>query len=421
MKMYKTLIVIMLLIYTISFSFNAKSEDYYSKKYNLNFVDNNCVEILEDGEQLLSKYLEIIERAEKFIYIETFIFHADEFGEKFAEAIIKKAREGLDIILIYDIFGSFPYSAIDRKFYDRIEKEGIKLIKYHDFLEKGLLEIKDSWHRKTIIVDNKYAFIGGTNLNNHVYKRDKDFLALFGASLEANLDTTIFLQGPIVYEMYKDYVSFLKYNDFEIEIEYDENYDVYEKEVKASVVSFHRNMMKEDKILESLFIDLIDNSEEEILMQIGYFIPTQKIINSLINAVKRGVSVEILISFKEVSNMPWREEFSKFIYKKLIDNGVQIYSHNFSPVHSKIAIFDGTYSTVGTVNLDRRSMFLDCESMIFFKSESFANDLEEWFYKGLENATLLDLDYVENIGVIKLLYNLGIEIYTFIIKFIALT
>lgn len=419
--MYKILTVIMLLLfYTISFSINTKSEEYFSKKYNLKFVDNNYVEILKNGDEILSKYLEIINKAEKFIYIETFIFHADEFGEKFAEAIIEKAKEGLDIILIYDIFGSFPYSAIDKEFYEKIEREGIKLIKYHDFLEKGIFEIQDSWHRKTIIVDNKYAFIGGTNLNNHVYKREKDFLSFFGASLEANLDTTIFLKGPIVYEMYKDYVDFLKYNYFIPEKKYEPNNDLFRENIRGSVVSFHKNMEDKDKILEDIFIDLIDKSKKEILMQIGYFIPTQRLINSFINASKRGVKIEILISFKEISNMPWREEFSKYIYKKLIDNGIKIYSHNYSPVHSKIAIFDETFSTVGTVNIDRRSMFLDCESMILFNSEYFSRELKDWFNEGINNAKILDLSYLEDIGMMKLIFNASIEIYTILIRLMAL-
>lgn len=419
--MYKILTVIMLLLfYTISFSINTKSEEYFSKKYNLKFVDNNYVEILKNGDEILSKYLEIINKAEKFIYIETFIFHADEFGEKFAEAIIEKAKEGLDIILIYDIFGSFPYSAIDKEFYEKIEREGIKLIKYHDFLEKGIFEIQDSWHRKTIIVDNKYAFIGGTNLNNHVYKREKDFLSFFGASLEANLDTTIFLKGPIVYEMYKDYVDFLKYNYFIPEKKYEPNNDLFRENIRGSVVSFHKNMEEKDKILEDIFIDLIDKSKKEILMQIGYFIPTQRLINSFINASKRGVKIEILISFKEISNMPWREEFSKYIYKKLIDNGIKIYSHNYSPVHSKIAIFDETFSTVGTVNIDRRSMFLDCESMILFNSEYFSVELKDWFNEGINNAKILDLSYLEDIGMMKLIFNASIEIYTILIRLMAL-
>jgi len=418
--MYKTLIVLLLLFYTISFSFNAKSEEYFSNKYNLSFVDNNYVEILKDGDSILSKYLEIIEKAESFIYIETFIFHGDEFGEIFAESLIKKAREGLDIILIYDIFGSFPNATLDNNFYENLEKEGIKLIKYHDFLEKGLSEIKDSWHRKTIIVDNKYAFIGGTNLNNHVYKRKKDFLSFFGGSLEANIDTTIFLRGPVVYEMYRDYISFLKYNEVELAKIYNKNNECFEDGIKASVISFHIDMKKEEEILENIFIDLIENSEKEILMQMGYFIPTQKIIKALISAVERGLEVKILISCKEISNMPWRVEVSKYIYKKLIDNGVKIYTHNFNPVHSKIAIFDNVFSVVGTVNLDRRSMFLDSESMILFNSEKFSERLKEWFYEGISNSSLLNLDSVENIGVVKLLYNGSIEIYTFFIKLLAL-
>ena len=408
----------MLVIINISF-FSDQLNKFIEKKYGTFFVPNNNLIFLKSGEEVLEKKIEIIRKAEKFIYIETFIFHDDHFGSKIAEELVKKSRDGIDIVLIYDVFGSFPKSLLDINFYDNLENEGIKLIKYSNLIEDGLFEVREVWHRKTIIVDNKYAFIGGSNLNAHMFKREKDFLALFGGSLEANRDTTVFVEGPIVYELYKDFVDYTQFTELKLEKKYMPNHDFFDTDIEIAVISYHPNIIEEN-LFENLIIDLINNAKNYILFEIGYFTPTLKIIKAFENAVKREVNITILISYSDISNMPWREELSKFLYKELIDMGIKIYSHKKNPIHSKIGVFDDLYTILGTVNIDGRSMILDVESTLLIKSKIIAKKSEGWILSGIEDSEMLDLSYLSEFGIIKYLYNGYVRFQNLVYKLLSL-
>ena len=384
--------------------------EYLANRYAIQFVSGNKIEILDSGQEIMDKKLQMIDQAKHFIYLETFIFHADHFGTEIAEALIQKARHGVEIIFIYDVFGSLVNS--DAPLLSLLEQSGIRVIPHVTSLIP-----REVWHRKTIIIDNRYAFIGGTNLCDYVLAREMD-LSRWRFPASSTKDTTVFVQGPVVYEMYRDYLTALNILGQKVTRIYKPAHDCFEGDVQAGVLSFHPRE-NDSRVFENLYLDLITHAHEKILLESGYFIPTEKIIKALKQAADRGVEIDVLISFKTLANFPWRDELAKFIFQDLSDHGIRIYDHKKGPVHSKIAVFDNRYSLVGTVNLDRRSLILDVESSLIVDSPSFAQKMTKWIESGIEHSVLMTFDFQNDDNPIRHLYDLLLTGYTIMLSFAA--
>lgn len=308
------------------------------------------------GEEMFPAMLEDIKKAEKFIFLEYFIWDEGEMYDALVAELIKKAHAGVDVRLIYDDFGCI--STMRPHFYRKLQKEGIKCAAFNPARPILAIIMNHRDHRKLMVVDGKVGYTGGANIADEYINR----IVRFGYWK----DCGIRLQGAAVRSFT---VMFLEMWDFIVGGNSD--YTRYmiplsqmeQIESKGYVQPYSDTPLDDENVGENVYLNMINRATKYIYIFTPYLIPDQEMIVALCNAAKSGVDVRIVtpgIPDKKVVYQLTRSH-----YARLLKKGVRIYEYTPGFLHSKCFVCDDQYATVGTINLDYRSLYLHFECGVF--------------------------------------------------------
>ena len=335
------------------------------KYYNiLNSVSEQSgfpIKYLEDvryyslGEEMYKDMLRELKKAEEFIYIEYFIIANGTFLDNFLDIIRKKIKEGVDVRILYDDIGSiFTFSGSDIR---KLRKYGIKCHAFNkNMFITGTINNRD--HRKMLIIDNKVAFSGGINLADEYINT----INRFGHWKDIGFKIT---GAPVVNYTYM-FVEF--WNAFSKD-------KISDRKIIASrnlkkrgyVLSYYDSPANSDSISNNLYVDLLSSATKYAYFYTPYLVLDEELECALERAAQRGVDVRIVMPGIPDKKIIFK--LSKSYYGNLIDAGVKIYEYKPGFVHAKMTIVDDEICTIGTVNLDYRSLFLHFENnSIFYRS-----------------------------------------------------
>lgn len=335
----------------------AQNFTYIQRKTGFPVYKNEFTEYYSSGEKLYESILKELEKAEKFIFIEYFIIAEGKFWNSMMEIMERKAKQGVDVRVIYDDFGSlmtlptgYPYM---------LSKKGIKCIQFNPIklFISGTLNNRD--HRKILVIDGKVAFSGGINIADEYineYKR-------FGYWKDTGFKTT----GPVVqsytYMFTEFWNAFSKDKIPEINMKPS---DYKNGKANGYIQTFYDSPTNPDAISNDLYIELLSQATEYAWFCTPYLMLGDNLRDAFIRAAERGVDVRIYmpgIPDKKIVN-----RLSKSYYRQLLKSGVKIYEFTPGFLHAKSALIDDEIGTVGTVNLDFRSLFLHFEcNTLFYK------------------------------------------------------
>ena len=327
------------------------------------------------GVRLYEAMLEEIENATESVYVGTFIWKGDEVGRRFVDALAKKAREGVRVCVIFDGLANVFVSSDFKDFPEEIHTLHFRPI----WGPRKLANPRNlfRYHRHIMSVDGRVGFVGGYNIG----------------SLYADgwRDTHIRIEGRDAREVENDLVDF--WNDHrtpdlpELEPAGDRSWN------PATV--FHRNdpYMRIFPI-RAMYLEAIDRANRHIYLTHAYFIPDRAMRTSLVEAVRRGVDVQILVP--EDSNHVTADWLARRHFWELLEGGVRIFLYRHIMIHSKTATIDGVWSTVGTANIDRYSMLGNYETNVEVFSGSLAAQMERMFALDKTNAREITLEEWEN-------------------------
>lgn len=337
------------------------------------------------GDDMFPDILEELKKAERFIFIEYFIIENGLMWDSIAEILAQKAAQGVDVRVMYDDLGSIStYTKADA---DKLKKKGIRCVSFNPLvLIKGTLNCRD--HRKMLIIDGKVAFSGGVNLAdeyiNHIEK--------FGHWKDIGFKLT----GEAVINYVRMFVQF--WNAFAGEQIPDEymTADVLPATDNADglVLSYYDSPLRSDAVSNELYIDLLSQAKETAWFFTPYLMPGNALLDAFIRAAGRGVDIRIIMPGIPDKKLVYR--MSRSFYPVLLKAGVKIYEYTPGFVHAKACVIDGIIGTVGTVNLDYRSLFLHFENNSLFYRASLLDDLKKDFLATQEKCTERTVD---NIGM----------------------
>lgn len=378
--------------------------------------EGNTVKIISEGKEVFSRIREAIQKSEKEIQLETYILKPDFCGNEIIKDLIEASKRNVKVTVLYDgVGGSGIY-----KYLVPIIENGGQVIEFNPVIN-SVLSMKDPLfrtHRKILVVDNKVAFCGGMNIANEY----------FGYPSEKNgsvfRDTHMMIQGPAVEDIkdvfYESIEEATGDHGFREELK-----RIAEKNKQKwnRILFFLKHQDKQEKLKE--FLDFINNEGEiesgtflqvlpsnilrnrsniqkalsltmrkanqRILLTSPFFLPTKKVVNSIIVAARNGVDISILTAGK-TSDVPLARMASQYIYKKFIEHGVKIYEYNGNVLHSKTVVIDGIYSMVGSYNLDMLSGMKNLEMNVSILSTEIAKELEEQFENDLKESTQVTLE-----------------------------
>ncbi len=348
----------------------------------------NKVTLLADGQAAYAAMFKAIEKARDHINLETFIIEDDETGRKFAELLLQKQAEGVQVNLIYDSVGSMNTPA---SFFQHLSDGGIQIVGFNPL---NPLEDGEEWdlthrdHRKILIVDGKVAIIGGINISkvyssNPLKQKQNEKAPIHWR------DTDVQIEGPTVAEFQKLFLdTWLKQKGPKLS---ERNYFPVLKEEGNSLVRVVGSTPGEtNRIPFIVYVSAISFAEHSIHMTNSYFIPDDQIVKALTDAAARGVDVKIILP--GISDSQLALHAQRYHYSELLQSGVKVYERNTALLHAKTAVIDKVWSTVGSTNIDFLSLLKNDEVNAVILSHEFAIEMEKMFVMDLADSRQIQWD-----------------------------
>jgi cardiolipin synthase len=331
-------------------------------------VPGNDGELVEDG-AVLDRMLEEIRAAKRSVNFEIYLYTPDEVGRRFADAMIEASRRGVDVRLMVDAQGSKL---------DDLRKELVDAkVKVHDYRPgKEFNYLGRRTHRKLLIVDGTIGWTGG-------FCVDERWLGRARNEREWH-DSAVRVTGPVVAQMQAIFGEDWTFTTGEIiagELFYPE------LPATGSKLGHAIKASKGDpsSVPKMLYFLAIKSARKSIHIQNPYFLPDRQIRDALVDAVKRGLDVKVMVPGKHMDIRLVRMA-SRADYGDLLKGGVKLYEYQPTMIHSKVLVVDGIFSTIGSINFDARSMSKNAEESVSFYDRSFANDLEAMFTRDLARS-----------------------------------
>jgi cardiolipin synthase len=371
----------------------------------------NKATILQDGRQTYPQMLAAIRGAKSSVNMEMYIFEDDEVGQAFAAALVERAKAGLPVRLLYDSAGCHD---TPKEFFKAMADQGVKVAEYNpltpeQFLKKGFaLQRRD--HRKVLVVDGKVAFLGGINVSG-VYgsvatasksKRTSDSAApgasgggmsgssgSGGSSKPVNHfgedvpfdkrpwhDLQVKLEGPVVADVQQAFVHQWQKTTHE-KLDDPRLMPQLTPQGHEVVRLLESAAREEPNRLYVALVSAIDNAETEVIVMNAYFVPHPDLLDALKRAARRGVDVKLILPAK--SDNPLVYYAGRSYYGDLLEGGVKIYERESRFVHAKSAMVDSVWCTIGSTNLDWRSLVYNDELNAVILSPDFAKQMRQVF------------------------------------------
>lgn len=351
------------------------SVDKMLREYGIADASKNSeFKLLFDAVETYNELLSSINEAKKSIYISAYIFKYDRVTKEILNALIKKAKEGLEIKILIDSLGSLALYLLRHRL-EKLKKSGAKVEFFMPVFEmpfRNYINLRN--HRKIYIFDNEKVLSGGANLSKE-YLGPKDDKSRWQ-------DIMFMLKGGSVEHFFEVFASDWQYASDE-QIEYAKSELHEDGEIFLQVVPSGPDVDKD--ILYEVLLSAIYGAKENIYVITPYFIPNETLIQALIIAHHRGVDIK-LITPKEANHTIVNLVRSSYM-RELEEAGIKIYLYSGAMLHAKAIIFDSETLILGSVNFDNRSLFLNYEVGTFVYSKKIISEVELWAQKLIEDSS----------------------------------
>ena len=353
---------------------------------------NTKSEFLESGERKFEEMLKAINSAEKYIFLEYFIIGEGYMWDSIHALLKEKAAQGVDVRVIYDSFGCL--ATLPDDYFKVLRAEGIKCVEFNPPIPVLTMFMNHRDHRKILVVDGKIGFMGGVNLaDEYINHIDR-----FGHWK----DTAVRLEGDAVYSLTAMFASM--WNAISPERCDTKFFAPIPAESGNGIIQpYSDTPLDREQVGETVYLNMINRAEKYIYICTPYLITDNETITALINAAKSGIDVRIITPHH--GDKWYVHAITRFGYEQLIKGGVKIYEYSPGFIHAKLFVADDNVATVGTVNLDFRSLYLHFECGVWFGGGTTPISIREDFTKTLKKCIEIteDSPIVRKKGLKKLI------------------
>ena len=337
----------------------------------------NSVRLLKDGPATFAAMLAAIAGAKDHINLETYILDDDVVGRRFADALIEKRRQGIQVNLIYDSVGALD---TPREFFQHLLDNGVRVLEFNPvnpvFVRSGW-NLNQRDHRKLLIIDGRIAFVGGINISSVHSGGSAGRLRRSSSSARAAWrDTHLELEGPVVESLQKIFLA--TWNAQKGEPLREEKFFPRSELVGGQLVRAISSSPEEgSSLMYVTLLSAISSAETTLHLTTAYFVPDPQLLEALKVAVRRGVSVRLILPGKSDSRLVFHA--GRSFYQQLLSAGVEIYELRDAILHAKTVLIDGVWATVGSTNLDRRSFLHNHELDAVVLGTDFGSQVQTMF------------------------------------------
>ena len=346
---------------------------------------NTETEYFPLGEDQFQSILQELKKAERYIFLEFFIIEPGKMWDSILEILTEKAAAGVEVRVLYDDMGCI--FTLPPEYGRTLMKQGIQCRAFNRFLPVLSVRMNNRDHRKILVIDGKTAYTGGTNLADE-YINEK---ARFGHWK----DTAILLRGEAAWSFT---VMFLNMWDFVTGIR--EDFTKFRPKLdnigrKGYVQPYGDSPLDDEPVGETVYLNLINKAKRYVYLTTPYLIIDHATSTALRSAAKAGVDVRII-----TPHIPDKKiifELTRAHYLPLLQAGIQIFEYTPGFIHAKVFAVDDRFGTVGTVNMDYRSMFLHFEDGVVLYDTPSVLDIKKDFLATQAVSQAVTLEECRNI------------------------
>ena len=344
------------------------------------FVASNSVRLLINGREAFPEMLGAINAAKHSVLLEMYWFDSDRVGRTFAAALAEAAQRGVKVAVIYDAIGSLGASP---EMFDELRAAGAHVLEYNPVapwrrrFRLDRLTRRD--HRKILLVDGTLGFTGGVNLANQWAPEDEEQ----GGGWR---DDMIRVEGPAVDGFLRCFADAWRRQARELPPFVAEALAAPEPQPAGRSEGHRVNVVGQAGIggrhaMGSNYLVAIYRADSRVWIKNSYFVPDRRVVRALRRAARRGVDVRVIVPGE--SDVPVTAWASRHVWSRLMRSGVRIYQWTRGILHSKTAVVDGNWSTIGTFNLDHLSLRMNLEVNVTVLDADFGARMESSFMSDL--------------------------------------
>jgi cardiolipin synthase A/B len=329
----------------------------------------NIVQLVRGGKEYFRLLEEMIHNARYSFHLQTYIYDADETGTAIGEALKQAAQRGVKVYLLVDGYAS---QGLTRDFIKDLRSAGVNFRRFAPLLKSRHFYFGRRLHHKIAVADATYSLIGGINISNK-YNDMED--------VPAWLDWAVYSKGEVSQQLHRVCVRVWNRSDWdplpkrirdeipETELPKDECH------VRVRVNDWVRGRNQ----ISRSYLEMLREAKDRIMIMSSYFLPGRTIQRNMVNAVRRGVKVKLIIAGR--SDVQIAKQAERWMYAWLFRHGIEVYEYKKNVLHAKISTYDGKWVTVGSYNLNNISAFASIELNLDIKDSEFAVKAENALQK----------------------------------------
>lgn len=354
------------------------------------------------GEEYFAQMMKELEKAEKFIFIQSFIIKEGIMWDSILDVLKKKAAAGVDVRVIYDDIGcSFTLPV---RYAQQLRESGIRCAVFNPFVPVVSLRLNNRDHRKLCVIDGHIGFTGGLNLSDEYINQWERFGHW--------KDTGILLHGEAVWNLTAIFLSCWAYTTGVVEVNYERYRPSYfhrERFAADGIVQPYTSSPGDDSVGASVYMHLIARAKRYLYITTPYLVIDYAMTDALCDAAQAGVDVRIITPHHPDKRYVF--ELTRAHYVPLLEAGVQIYEYEPGFIHAKTFAVDDEYGVVGTVNLDYRSLYLHYECGVWMYKSSAVLDIRRDFEETQAKSLPIHLEQATKLSGLKRLYRAVLRVF----------
>lgn len=365
-----------------------KQVQYFDQFAGFPVYKNTTTEYLTPGEMKFERMVEELKKAKHYIFLEYFIIEEGTMWDTVLEILVDKVKNGVEVRVMYDDIGCI--NTLPNHYDEKLRKLGIQCCVFNPFHARMNALFNNRDHRKILVIDGNVAFTGGINLADeyiNAYPKHGHWK-----------DASIMVKGEAVWSftmMFLTAWNFTKKTTCDYTDYRPQKYHESEFESDGYVIPYADSPFDGENVGENVYMNIINNATDYVYINTPYLIIDHEFLTALSLAAKNGVDVRIVTP--HVPDKWYVHLMTQSFYPPLVRAGVKIYEYTPGFIHSKTFVSDDTTATVGTVNLDFRSLYLHFECGTWLYHTKTVAAVKQDFLKTLELCQEITLDDCKNV------------------------
>lgn len=359
---------------------------HFLKESGIPISNNNKVKLLKSGREKFIDLFEAIREAKHHVHLEYFNFRNDSIANELFDLLAQKAKEGVEVRAMFDAFGNWSNNKpLKKRHLKKIREQGIEIVKFDPFTFPYINHAAHRDHRKIVVIDGEVAYTGGMNIADYYIN------GLPKIGTWRDMHTRI--EGDAVNDLQEIFLSIWN-KETKQEVGGDAYFPQHGARTDSTNITIaivDRTPKKNSRMLSHAYAMSIYSAQKNVHIVNPYFVPTSSITKALNRTIERGVDVQIMVS--SASDIPFTPDAALYKLHKLMKRGATVYMYNGGFHHSKIMMVDDAFCTVGTANLNSRSLRYDYETNAFIFDKQTTAELNDMFHNDIEHCTQLTPEF----------------------------